>query len=168
MLAVDLAGPVGQGRRELRLAGAGDPTGVLEPAARTAVFAGLLAILAVWELLAPRRHRELGRRVRWPGNLGVVILDTLLVRTVLVPALAIFIGQRRFTERRGGSFVTITGKAGAATRVKSLSPLAVAALGVACGTVLLLVLFCTAQLFNPYLLRVEDKEWLDRLAASKQ
>jgi MFS transporter, DHA3 family, macrolide efflux protein len=31
---------------------------------------------------------------------------------------------------------------------------------------LLLVLFCTAQLFNPYLLRVEDKEWLDRLAAS--
>jgi MFS family permease len=31
---------------------------------------------------------------------------------------------------------------------------------------LLLVLFCTAQLFNPYLLRVEDKEWLDQLAAS--
>src|SRR5437899_1077586 len=29
----------------------------------------------------------------------------------------------------------------------------------------LLVLFCAAQLFNPYLLRVEDKEWLDRLAA---
>src|SRR5262249_29606599 len=28
------------------------------------------------------------------------------------------------------------------------------------------VLFCTALLFNPYLLRVEDKEWLDRLAAS--
>jgi hypothetical protein len=32
----------------------------------------------------------------------------------------------------------------------------------------LLVLFCTAQLFNPYLLRVEDKEWLDRMAASGQ
>ena len=32
----------------------------------------------------------------------------------------------------------------------------------------LLVLFCAAQLFNPYLLRVEDKEWLDRLAASRQ
>ena len=29
----------------------------------------------------------------------------------------------------------------------------------------LLVLFCAAQLFNPYLLRVEDKEWLDRMAA---
>jgi hypothetical protein len=32
----------------------------------------------------------------------------------------------------------------------------------------LLVLFCTAQLWNPYLLRVEDKAWLDRLAASGQ
>jgi MFS family permease len=32
----------------------------------------------------------------------------------------------------------------------------------------LLVLFCAAQLLNPYLLRVEDKEWLDRLAASRQ
>jgi len=30
---------------------------------------------------------------------------------------------------------------------------------------LLLVLFCTAQLFNSYLLRVEDKAWLDELAA---
>jgi hypothetical protein len=29
---------------------------------------------------------------------------------------------------------------------------------------LLLVLFCTAQLFNPYLLRAEDKVWLDALA----
>jgi iron(III) transport system permease protein len=60
---------------------------------------------------------------------------------LLVPALAIFVGQRRLTERRGGSFVTITGKAGAATRVKSLSPLAVALLGLICGGVILLVLF---------------------------
>jgi MFS family permease len=32
----------------------------------------------------------------------------------------------------------------------------------------LLVLFCAAQLWNPHLLRVEDKAWLDRLAASRQ
>jgi iron(III) transport system permease protein len=61
---------------------------------------------------------------------------------LLVPALAIFAGQRWFTERRGGSFVTITGKAGAATRVKSLSPAAVAALAAVCGLVVLLVLVC--------------------------
>ncbi len=30
-----------------------------------------------------------------------------------------------------------------------------------------LVLFCVAQLFNPYLLRVEDKEWLNELAARR-
>jgi hypothetical protein len=28
-----------------------------------------------------------------------------------------------------------------------------------------LVLFCVAQLFNPYLMRVEDKTWLDEMAA---
>jgi iron(III) transport system permease protein len=61
---------------------------------------------------------------------------------LLVPALAIFAGQRRWVEGRGGSFVTVTGKLGAATRVKSLSPLAVAGLGVACGLVVVLVLVC--------------------------
>jgi hypothetical protein len=34
------------------------------------------------------------------------------------------------------------------------------------GTIL--AVFCIAQLFNPYLLRVEDKEFLDRLAAGKR
>jgi DHA3 family macrolide efflux protein-like MFS transporter len=29
------------------------------------------------------------------------------------------------------------------------------------------ILFCIAQLFNPYLIRVEDKAWLDQLAAEK-
>jgi hypothetical protein len=31
----------------------------------------------------------------------------------------------------------------------------------------LLAIFCTAQLFNPALLRVEDKQWLDTLAESR-
>jgi len=61
---------------------------------------------------------------------------------LLVPALAIFVAQRRWVERRGGSFVTVTGRLGAATSVKSLSPLALLALGVACGLVVALVLVC--------------------------
>ena len=65
----------------------------------------------------------------------------ILLLTLLVPALAIFAGQRWFTERRGGSFVTVTGKVGAATRVKTLSPAAVAALAVGCGVVVALVLY---------------------------
>src|SRR3989475_4137028 len=61
---------------------------------------------------------------------------------LLVPALAIFAGQRRWLERRGGSFVTVTGKASATTRVKSLSPLGVFTLAVLCGVVVLLVGVC--------------------------
>jgi iron(III) transport system permease protein len=61
---------------------------------------------------------------------------------LLVPALAIFVGQRRWIERRGGSYVTVTGKLGAVTRIKSLSPVAIAGLGVLCGAVALLVLVC--------------------------
>jgi sterol desaturase/sphingolipid hydroxylase (fatty acid hydroxylase superfamily) len=59
-----------------------------EDVARLLAFAGLLAVLAIWEVLAPRRHQDLGRRLRWPGNLGVVVLDTLLVR-LLFPTTAI-------------------------------------------------------------------------------
>src|SRR5213594_3700851 len=59
---------------------------------------------------------------------------------LLVPTLAIFAGQRRWLERRGGSFVTVTGKASAATRVKSLSPMAIVTLASLCGLVVALVL----------------------------
>src|SRR5204862_2747870 len=60
----------------------------------------------------------------------------------LVPALAIVGARRRWCERPGGSFVTVTGRLGAATSVKSLSPLALAVLGVVCGLVVTLVLVC--------------------------
>ena len=72
---------------------------------------------------------------------------------LLVPALAIFAGQRWFTERRGGSFVTVTGKVGAATRVKTLSPAAVAALAVVCGLVVALVLVCYLLIFAASIVR---------------
>jgi len=72
---------------------------------------------------------------------------------LLVPALAVFAGQRWVTERRGGSFVTITGKVGAATRVKSLSPAAVAGLGAVCGLVVVLVLVCYAVIFAASIVR---------------
>ena len=72
---------------------------------------------------------------------------------LLVPALAIFIGQRRWIERRGGSFVTVTGKVGAATRVNSLSPPAIVVLGVVCGLVVLLVLICYLLILAASLVR---------------
>ncbi|MDT8377182.1 MAG: sterol desaturase family protein [Mariprofundaceae bacterium] len=54
---------------------------------RLCLFAGVLAIMAVWELLAPKRRLKQGYR-RWPGNLGIVAVDSVLVRLVF-PAGAI-------------------------------------------------------------------------------
>jgi len=53
-------------------------------------------------------------------------------------------GARRWIESRGGSYVTVTGRLGAATRIKSLSSMAITGLGVLCGAVALLVLVCYA------------------------
>ena len=59
-----------------------------EPAIRLAAFAGVFAVMAAWELLAPRRKQAIGRGWRWPNNLGVVVVDTLLVR-LLFPTTAV-------------------------------------------------------------------------------
>jgi sterol desaturase/sphingolipid hydroxylase (fatty acid hydroxylase superfamily) len=59
-----------------------------EPALRLAAFALVLAAMAAWEALAPRRARTLTRRRRWPGNLGIVALNTVIVRA-LFPTAAV-------------------------------------------------------------------------------
>lgn len=51
-----------------------------EPAIRLGAFAGVFAAMAIWEVLSPRREQAIGRARRWPGNLGIVVLNTLLVR----------------------------------------------------------------------------------------
>ncbi len=76
-----------------------------EPLIRLAAFATVLSLLVAWEFLAPRRRRTLDRTTRWPGNLGVVVLDTLLAR-LLVPTTAI--GLALLCEERGwGLFQTL-------------------------------------------------------------
>ena len=59
-----------------------------EPLIRLSIFGGLFVMMAVWEVLAPRRTPAIGRGRRWPNNLGVVVLDTLLVR-ILLPTTAV-------------------------------------------------------------------------------
>jgi sterol desaturase/sphingolipid hydroxylase (fatty acid hydroxylase superfamily) len=59
-----------------------------EPLIRFGVFAGVLALMAVWEAVVPRRRREVPRLLRWTNNLAVVVLDTLLVRLAF-PAAAV-------------------------------------------------------------------------------
>lgn len=47
---------------------------------RLAVFATAFALIAVLELLAPRRRQERGRWSRWPANLGLMLIYTALTR----------------------------------------------------------------------------------------
>ena len=70
----------------------------VEPLIRMGAFAGVLALMALWELLAPRRPQAIGRRVRWTNNLGVVVVDTLIVR-FLFPTAAV--GIALLGENRG-------------------------------------------------------------------
>jgi len=69
-----------------------------EPLIRLAAFTGILAAMALWEWLSPRRNQEIGRTRRWPSNLGIVALDTVLVRLVY-PAAAV--GTALLAEARG-------------------------------------------------------------------
>jgi sterol desaturase/sphingolipid hydroxylase (fatty acid hydroxylase superfamily) len=69
-----------------------------EPLIRLAFFLGLLAVFVLWEMAAPRRHRSLARWQRWPSNLGIVALNTALVRLSL-PVTAV--GFAVLCEQRG-------------------------------------------------------------------
>lgn len=53
-----------------------------------AIFFGILFVMAAWELAAPRRRVEIPRLVRWSNNLGLVVLDALLVRLAF-PVVAV-------------------------------------------------------------------------------
>jgi len=59
-----------------------------EPLIRLSAFFGVFVAVALWEALGPRRRRAFPRCSRWPHNLGLLALDTLLVR-LLVPATAL-------------------------------------------------------------------------------
>jgi sterol desaturase/sphingolipid hydroxylase (fatty acid hydroxylase superfamily) len=69
-----------------------------EPLVRLSVFAAIFAAMAAWEVLAPRREQKLARGTRWPSNIGIVVLDTVLVR-LLVPTTAV--GLALVAEARG-------------------------------------------------------------------
>ncbi|MBX9776780.1 MAG: sterol desaturase family protein [Xanthobacteraceae bacterium] len=60
----------------------------LEMIIRLGAFAVFFCGFALWELLAPRRRLSLGRARRWPGNLGILVVDIVTVRVLLPTAAA--------------------------------------------------------------------------------
>src|SRR4051812_12352047 len=75
-----------------------------EPAVRLAAFVAVFLSMAAWELLLPRRTQAIGRRRRWPSNLGILLVDALLVR-VLFPVTAVALAL--LAEARGFGLLNV-------------------------------------------------------------
>jgi sterol desaturase/sphingolipid hydroxylase (fatty acid hydroxylase superfamily) len=69
-----------------------------EAAIRLGFFLGIFAVMALWEVLAPRRGLTISKAVRWANNLGLVVLNTVLLR-LLFPAAAV--GMAAFAAGQG-------------------------------------------------------------------
>ncbi|MDD2924760.1 sterol desaturase family protein [Rhodoferax sp.] len=59
-----------------------------EPAIRLGFFLGVFALIASWERLAPRRALTVSKALRWGSNLGLVMLNTALLRLLFPLAAA--------------------------------------------------------------------------------
>lgn len=53
---------------------------VQEPLIRSVFFFGILGIMALWERLSPSRRLSVSKPLRWGSNLGLVVLNTVLLR----------------------------------------------------------------------------------------
>lgn len=69
-----------------------------EPTIRLAAFLSVLVAMALWEVAAPRRRREIPRVIRWTNNLALVVLDTAILRLTF-PIIAV--GLAVMAEDRG-------------------------------------------------------------------
>ena len=70
-----------------------------EVAIRAGVFFGVLILMAVWEVLAPRRASTISKVVRWGNNLGLVVFNSILLRFIFPTAavgVAIFVSEHNW------------------------------------------------------------------------
>jgi sterol desaturase/sphingolipid hydroxylase (fatty acid hydroxylase superfamily) len=77
-----------------------------EPVIRLIAFAAVLMLLAAGEWLSPRRRLTIHRRQRWPGNIAVVIIDTLVLRVVFPTAA---VGAALVAEANGWGLLNRVG-----------------------------------------------------------
>ena len=67
-----------------------------EPVIRLGFFIGVFTVVALWELAAPRRALTVSKALRWSSNLGLVVLNTVVIR-LLFPLAAV--GVAAFTSQ---------------------------------------------------------------------
>ncbi len=65
---------------------------------RLSFFFGVFIVMALWELLSPRRKLIIPKIMRWSNNLALVFLNSLILR-VLFPAAAV--GMAVFAKEEG-------------------------------------------------------------------
>jgi len=76
-----------------------------EPLIRLCLSLATFAIMALWEAARPKRKRPVPRARRWPGNLGVLLVDTVTAR-IIAPTSAV--GFAIIAENHGsGLFNTV-------------------------------------------------------------
>lgn len=75
-----------------------------EPAIRLGFFLGMLAVMVTWEAAAPRRSLAVPRVQRWASNLGIVLLNSVILR-LLFPAGVVGVGL--FCARHGWGLLNL-------------------------------------------------------------
>ena len=81
----------------------------LEISLRIASATTIFAALTAWEILAPRRHLLVGRKVRWPNNIGILVIDAVAVR-LIIPTAAV--GVALLAAERGWGLFNALGLPG--------------------------------------------------------
>ena len=71
---------------------------VHETTIRLGFFLAVFGLMALWEVHAPRRRLSVGKTLRWVNNLGLVALNTLILRLVF-PAAAV--GMATLSAQQG-------------------------------------------------------------------
>lgn len=69
-----------------------------EPAIRLASFVAVFAVIGLWEIAAPRRVLTASKAQRWTSNLGIVVLNSVLLRLAFPLAAA---GMAAFAAANG-------------------------------------------------------------------
>ena len=65
---------------------------------RMGFFFGMLILIGLWEVVAPKRALTVSKTVRWVNNLGLVFFNSFIVR-ILFPAAAV--GVAHFANQQG-------------------------------------------------------------------
>ena len=77
-----------------------------ESGIRLGFFIGILILMGFWESIAPRRPYSMSKRSRWFANLGIVVIDSLILRLAF-PVTAVYIAS--LNEGSGRGFLNQSG-----------------------------------------------------------